>query len=124
MLYLQLGITVGFAVIAGSSRGAWGRLRHTGRLTNVFASLIFVFVANFGLRHSNGAGLLALLRAELIKLCVYRHSARRNFKFYDALVVPALFATFLVTLLAWRQLCSPGSANNKKNRMPPAVSIN
>ena len=80
-----------------------------GGLTNVFASLIFVFVANFGLRHSNGAGLWPLLRAELVKLVFIAIQLGVILKFYDALVVPAMFATFLVTLLAWRATLLTGA---------------
>ena len=110
MLYLQLGITVGFAVIAGFISGEHGAVSATlGGLTNVFASLIFVFVANFGLRHSNGAGLWPLLRAELVKLVFIAIQLGVILKFYDALVVPAMFATFLVTLLAWRATLLTGA---------------
>ena len=103
MLYLQLGITVGFAVIAGFISGEHGAVSAIlGGLTNVFASVIFVFVANFGLRHSQGSGLWPLLRAELVKLVFIAIQLGVIIKFYDSLVVPALLTTFLVTLLAWR----------------------
>ena len=48
MLYLQLGITVGFAVIAGIHLGEHGAVSATlGGLTNVFASLIFCVRGQF-----------------------------------------------------------------------------
>ena len=69
MLYWQLGITAGFAVIAGFISGEHGAVSAIlGGLTNVFASLIYVFVANFGLINSTGAGLWPILRAEIVKL--------------------------------------------------------
>ena len=103
MLYWQLGITVGFAVIAGIVSGEHGAVSATlGGLTNVFASLIYVFVANFGLRHSNGAGLWPILRAEIVKLVFIAVQLGVIMRFYDAVVFTALFTTFLVTLLAWR----------------------
>ncbi len=103
MLYWQLGITVGFAVIAGFISGEHGAVSAVlGGLTNVFASLIYVFVANFGLSHSNGKGLWSILRAELVKLVFIAVQLGVIMKFYDALVIPAMFTTFLVTLLTWR----------------------
>jgi ATP synthase protein I len=103
MLYLQLAITVVFAVIAGFISGEHGAVSAIlGGLTNVFASLIFVFVANFGLSHSTGTGLWPLLRAEIVKLVFIAVQLGVIIKFYDALVIPAMFTTFLVTLLAWR----------------------
>ena len=105
MLYLQLGITVGFAVIAGIISGEHGAISATlGGLTNVFASLIFVFVANIGLCSASGSGLWPLLRAEIVKLAFIAVELGVVLKFYDALVAPALFVTFLVTLLAWRAI--------------------
>jgi len=103
MLYWQLGVTAGFAVIAGFISGEHGAVSAIlGGLTNVFASLIYVFVANFGLIHSTGAGLWPILRAEIVKLVFIAVQLGVIIKFYDALVIPALFITFLVTLLAWR----------------------
>jgi ATP synthase protein I len=103
MLYWQLGITVGFAVIAGFVSGEHGAVSAIlGGLTNVFASLIYVFVANFGLIHSTGAGLWPILRAEIVKLVFIAVQLGVIIKFYDSLVIPAMFTTFLVTLLAWR----------------------
>lgn len=103
MLYLQLGITVVIAVIAGFVSGEHGAVSATlGGLTNVFASLIYVFVANFGLVHSTGAGLWPILRAEIVKLVFIAVQLGVIINFYDALVIPAMFTTFLVTLLAWR----------------------
>ena len=103
MLYLQLGITVVLAVIAGFVSGEHGAVSAIlGGLTNVFASLIYVFVANFGLIHSTGAGLWPILRAEIVKLVFIAVQLGVIISFYDALVIPAMFTTFLVTLLAWR----------------------
>ncbi len=103
MLYLQLGITVGFAVIAGFISGEHGAVSAIlGGLTNVFASLIYVFVANFGLRNARGDGLWPLLRAELLKLVFIALQLGIVLKFYASLVWAALFITFFVTLLTWR----------------------
>lgn len=116
MLYWQLGITVGFAVIAGFISGEHGAVSATlGGLTNVFASLIYVFVANFGLRHSNGTGLWSILRAEIVKLVFIAVQLGVIIKFYEALVIPALFTTFLVTLLAWRAALFTGAGNKLNN---------
>ena len=113
MLYWQLGITVGFAVIAGFISGEHGAVSAIlGGLTNVFASLIYVFVANFGLRHSNGTGLWSILRAEIVKLVFIAVQLGIIIKFYEALVIPALFTTFLVTLLAWRAALLTGASKN------------
>ena len=117
MLYWQLGITAGFAVIAGfvSEAGEHGAVSAIlGGLTNVFASLIYVFVANFGLIHSTGAGLWPILRAEIVKLVFIAIQLGVIIKFYDSLVVPALFITFLVTLLAWRAALFTRSTDNAK----------
>jgi ATP synthase protein I len=103
MIVVQLGITVGFAVIAGIVSGEHGAVSAIlGGLTNVFASIIFVFVANFGLRKARGGGLWPLLRAELVKLLFIAVQLGLVMKFYAPLVLPALFITFFVTLLAWR----------------------
>jgi ATP synthase protein I len=103
MVFVQLGITVGFAVIAGIVSGEHGAVSAIlGGLTNVFASIVFVFVANFGLRHVRGDGLWPLLRAELVKLLFIAIQLGAVMKLYASLVLPALFITFFVTLLAWR----------------------
>jgi ATP synthase protein I len=103
MVFVQLGITVGFAVIAGIVSGEHGAVSAIlGGLTNVFASIVFVFVANFGLRHVRGDGLWPLLRAELVKLLFIAIQLGAAMKLYASLVLPALFITFFVTLLAWR----------------------
>jgi ATP synthase protein I len=103
MIFVQLGITVGFAVVAGIVSGEHGAVSAIlGGLTNVFASVIFVFVANFGLRSARGDGLWPLLRAELVKLLFIAVQLGLVMKFYAPLVLPALFITFFVTLLAWR----------------------
>jgi ATP synthase protein I len=103
MVLVQLGITVGFAVIAGIVSGEHGAVSAIlGGLTNVFASIIFVFVANFGLRHARGDGLWPLLRAELAKLVFIAVQLGLAMKLYEPLVFPAMFITFFVTLLAWR----------------------
>ncbi|TAG05958.1 MAG: hypothetical protein EAZ30_06230 [Betaproteobacteria bacterium] len=103
MLFVQLGITVGFAIIAGIVSGEHGAVSAIlGGLTNVFASVIYVFVANLGLRQGRGDGLWPLLRAELVKLMFMAIQLGIVLKFYASLVVPALFITFFVTLLAWR----------------------
>ena len=116
MLYWQLGITVGFAVIAGFISGEHGAVSAVlGGLTNVFASLIYVFVANFGLRHSDGTGLWSILRAEIVKLVFIAIQLGVIIKFYEALVIPALFTTFLVTLLAWRAVLLTGAGNKLNN---------
>ena len=116
MLYWQLGITVGFAVIAGFISGEHGAVSAVlGGLTNFFASLIYVFVANFGLRHSNGTGLWSILRAEIVKLVFIAIQLGVIIKFYEALVIPALFTTFLVTLLAWRAVLLTGAGNKLNN---------
>lgn len=116
MLYWQLGITVGFAVIAGFISGEHGAVSAVlGGLTNVFASLIYVFVANFGLSHSNGTGLWPILRAEIVKLVFIAVQLGAVIKFYDALVIPAMFTTFLVTLLAWRAALLTGTGNKLNN---------
>ncbi len=108
MVLLQLGITVGFAIIAGIISGEHAAVSAVlGGLTNVFASVIFVFVANVGLRTANRAGdtgLWPLLRAELVKLMFIAIQLGLVIKFYDAVSIPALFTTFLVTLLAWRAM--------------------
>jgi ATP synthase protein I len=103
LLKWQLGITVAFAVIAGIVSGEHGAVSAVlGGLTNIFASIVYVVVANFGLSRTNGAGLWPLLRAELVKLVFIAIQLGVIIKFYDSLVLLAMFATFLVTLLAWR----------------------
>ena len=103
MLKWQVGITVGFAVIAGIVSREHGAVSAVlGGLTNIFASIVYVVVANFGLSRTNGAGLWPLLRAELVKLVFIAIQLGVIIKFYDSLVLLAMFATFLVTLLAWR----------------------
>lgn len=106
MILLQVGITVGLAIISGVISGQHGAISAVlGGLTNVFASLIYVFVANLGLRkaNSNGnSGLWALLRAELVKLAFIGTQLAVVVKTYEQVVFPALLATFVVTLLAWR----------------------
>ncbi len=119
MVLLQLGITVGFAIIAGIISGEHAAVSAVlGGLTNVFASVIFVFVANVGLRTANRlgqTGMWPLLRAELVKLVFIAIQLGLIIKFYEKVSFGALFATFLVTLLAWRaMLLTAGSSPNKQ----------
>lgn len=109
-LLLQIAITVVFAIIAGIVAGEHGAVSAIlGGLTNVFASLLYVVVANFGLRHARGAGLWPLIRAELVKLVFIAIQLGVILKLYDSLVVAAMFLTFLVTLLAWRATLFAGA---------------
>jgi F0F1-type ATP synthase assembly protein I len=91
MVILQLGITVGFAIIAGIISGEHGAVSAVlGGLTNVFASVIFVFVANVGLRTANRlgqTGMWPLLRAELVKLVFIVIQLGLIIKFGDAVGV-------------------------------------
>ncbi len=117
MVILQLGITVGFAIIAGIISGEHGAVSAVlGGLTNVFASVIFVFVANVGLRTANRlgqTGMWPLLRAELVKLVFIVIQLGLIIKFYEKVSFGALFTTFLVTLLAWRaMLLTSGGTKN------------
>ena len=116
-LLMQLVITVVFAAVAGLLAGEQGAISAIlGGLTSIFASLVFVYVADLGLRHSTGTGLWPLLRAELVKLVFIAVQLGVIFKFYDALVIPAMFITFLVTLLAWRMtLFASGAKTGNKN---------
>jgi F0F1-type ATP synthase assembly protein I len=102
-LLLQIAITAGFALIAAVVAGEHGFVSAIlGGLTTVFASLLYVVVANFGLRRASGAGLWPLVRAELVKLVFIAVQLGVIMNFYNSLVIPAMFLTFLVTLLAWR----------------------
>jgi ATP synthase protein I len=118
MVLLQFAITVGCAVIAGIVLGEHGAVSAVlGGLTNVFASLIFVVVADIGLRSANrtgGTGLWPLLRAEIIKLVFIALQLGLVIKFYEFLVIPAMFVTFLVTLLAWRATLLAGQNKQVK----------
>jgi ATP synthase protein I len=119
MIFLQLGITAGFAIIAGIVSGEHAAVSAIlGGLTNVFASVIFVFVANVGLRTANRlgqTGMWPLLRAELVKLVFIAIQLGLIIKLYEKVSVTALFTTFLVTLLAWRvMLLTSGNGNNKQ----------
>ncbi len=117
MVFLQLGITVGFAIIAGIVSGEHAAVSAIlGGLTNVFASVIFVFVANVGLRTANRmgqTGMRPLLRAELVKLVFIAIQLGLIIKFYEQVSFGALMTTFLVTLLAWRaMLLTSGATKN------------
>lgn len=116
-LLLQLSITIVFAGFAGLISGEQGVISAIlGGLISIFASLMFVVVADYGLRYAKGTGLWPLLRAELVKLVFIAVQLGVIFKFYDALVVPAMFITFLVTLLAWRMtLFASGAKTDNKN---------
>ncbi len=103
MLLIQVLITLVFAVAAGVLAGEHGAVSALlGGLTNVFASVIYVVVANFGLKHARGTGLWPLLRAEIVKLVFIAVQLAFIIRFYQDMNVGAMFITFLVTLLAWR----------------------
>jgi len=103
MLVIQVAITIVFAIVAGALAGEHGAVSALlGGLTNVFASVVYVAVANFGLRHARGTGLWALLRAEIVKLAFIAIQLAVIVGFYKDMNVGAMFITFLVTLLAWR----------------------
>ncbi len=114
MLVIQVGITVAFALVAGLLAGEHGAVSALlGGLTNVFASVIYVVVANFGLRHARGTGLWPLLRAEIVKLVFIAVQLAVIVSFYKDMNVGAMFITFLVTLLAWRAALFAGAGNGR-----------
>jgi ATP synthase protein I len=103
VLKWQAIATVVLVAISGAWVGAHGALSALlGGLVNSSAIVAYWFVANLGLRRAGGSGLWPLLRAEIAKLVVIAVQITFVFKLYSALVVPAFFITFLVTLLAWR----------------------
>ncbi len=92
-----------FVAISGSWSGLHGGVSALiGGLVNVCAVVVYWFVANIGLKSARGSGLWPLLRAEIVKLVVIAAQVALIFKMYAALVVPAFFVTFLITLLLWR----------------------
>jgi hypothetical protein len=103
MLFIQVLITLVFAVVAGLLAGEHGAVSALlGGLTNVFALAIYVVVANFGLKHARGTGLWPLLRAEIVKLVFIVVQLAFIIRFYQDMNVGAMFITFMITLLAWR----------------------
>ena len=54
------------------------------------------------MKRARASGLWPLIRAELVKLVFIAVQLGAIIKFYGDLVIPAMFLTFLVTLLAWR----------------------
>lgn len=92
-------LAVGGVVWAGVHGGLSALL---GGLINASAIVVYWFVANVGLKSARGSGLWPLLRAEIVKLVVLAAQVALVFKTYAAVVVPAFFIAFLVTLLLWR----------------------
>ncbi|MCS6996501.1 MAG: ATP synthase subunit I [Casimicrobiaceae bacterium] len=117
MLVIQAGLTVAMAVAAGVMAGEHGMVSALlGGLTNVFASVVYVVVANFGLKHARGTGLWPLLRAEIVKLVFIAVQLAVIVGFYKQLNVGAMFVTFLVTLLAWRAALVIGAGRASGDR--------
>ena len=103
VLKWQASATIALALLCAMWVGFHGGLSaFLGGIINASAVLVYWFVANAGIKTTRGSGLWPLLRAEIVKLVMVGVQIALVFKTYAALVVPAFFVTFLVTLLLWR----------------------
>ena len=100
VLLWQAAATLIIAAIAGSWVGMHGALSAVlGGVINLSAGVVYVFVLAIAPPRSAGATIAALFRAEAAKILVIIALLWLVLSTYHEAVLPALLATFIVTVL-------------------------
>jgi ATP synthase protein I len=102
-LVWQAGATLVIAVIAGAIAGVNGALSALlGGLINVSAGVVHAFVVRLSPVRTPGATVMGAVRAEAAKIIMILGQLWLVLVTYRELVLPALFAAFIITVLLFR----------------------
>lgn len=103
MFVWQAAATLVIAVIAGLWAGVHGALSAVlGGVINLSAGVVYVFVLALAPGKTAGATVVALFRAEAAKILVIIGQLWLVLATYGEVVLPALMAAFIVTVLLFR----------------------
>lgn len=103
MLVWQVVATLGIALIAGVWAGGHGALSAMlGGVINVSAGVVYAFVLALAPGKTAGATVVALFRAEAAKILAIIGQLWLVLATYGEVVLPALLAAFIVTVLLFR----------------------
>jgi len=103
VLVWQAAATVIIAAIAGAWVGFHGALSAVlGGVVNLSAGVVYAFVLAIAPGKTAGATMMALFRAEAAKILVIIGQLWLVLANYREVVVPALLAAFVVTVLLFR----------------------
>ena len=102
-LVWQAGATLVIAAIAGALARVNGALSALlGGLINVSAGVVYAFVARLSPVRTPGATVMGAVRAEAAKIIMILGQLLLVLLTYHDLVLPALFAAFIITVLLFR----------------------
>jgi ATP synthase protein I len=102
-LVWQAGATLVIAAIAGAMAGVNGALSALlGGLINVSAGVVYAFVVRLSPVRTPGATVMGAVRAEAAKIIMILGQLWLVLVTYRELVLPALFAAFIITVLLFR----------------------
>lgn len=102
-LVWQAGATLVIAAIAGAMAGVNGALSALlGGLINVSAGVVYAFVVRLSPVRTPGATVMGAVRAEAAKIIMILGQLWLVMSTYRDLVLPALFAAFIITVLLFR----------------------
>ena len=103
MFVWQAAATLTIAVIAGLWGGIHGALSAVlGGVVNLSAGVVYAFILAIAPGKTAGATMMALFRAEAAKILVIIGQLWLVLATYDEAVMPALLASFIVTVLLFR----------------------
>lgn len=103
MLVWQAAATLIIAAIAGAWVGFHGALSAVlGGVVNLSAGVVYAFVLAIAPGKTAGSTVMALFRAEAAKILVIIGQLWLVLANYREVVVPALLATFVITVLLFR----------------------
>ena len=102
-LVWQAVATLVIAAIAGAYAGMNGALSALlGGVINLTAGVVYVFVARLSPSRTAGGTVMGAVRAEAAKIIMILGQLWLVLSTYRDLVLPALFAAFIVTVLLFR----------------------
>ncbi len=102
-LVWQAVATLVIAAIAGAYAGMNGALSAVlGGVINLTAGVVYVFVARLSPSRTAGGTVMGAVRAEAAKIIMILGQLWLVLSTYRDLVLPALFAAFIVTVLLFR----------------------
>ncbi|HSQ80598.1 MAG TPA: ATP synthase subunit I [Casimicrobiaceae bacterium] len=102
-LVWQAGATLVIAALAGALAGVNGALSALlGGLINVSAGVVYAFVVRLSPVRTPGATVMGAVRAEAAKIIMILGQLWLVMSTYRDLVLPALFAAFIITVLLFR----------------------
>ena len=103
VLVWQAAATLGIAAIAGLWAGIHGALSAVlGGVINLAAGVVYAFVLVLAPGKTAGATVVAMFRAEAAKILVIVGQLWLVLATYREIVLPALLAAFVITVLLFR----------------------